>query len=74
MTTGKTRTAAALAKRDRAKERHDEAVADLHEAIVDDLDAGVTQQQLKEITGYSRERLRLIAKAVRERRAAEELK
>lgn len=69
MSSPKPRTVAALAKRDRAQAKAAEAVAELHEAIVDDLDAGVTQQALKEITGYSRERLRLIAKAVRDRRA-----
>lgn len=69
MTTRKPRTATALAKRNRAKDRHDAAVAELHEAIVDDLDKGVTQQELKRLTGYSRERLRLIAKAVRDQRA-----
>lgn len=72
MATKKTRTAAALARRDRAQSKAAEAVAALHEAIVDDLDDGVTQQELKDITGYSRERLRLIAKAVRDRRAQEE--
>lgn len=63
-----TRTAAALAERDRAKRKLDEATAELHEAIVDDLDDGVTQQHLKAIVGVSRERIRLIANEVRDRR------
>jgi hypothetical protein len=69
MTSRKPRTAAALAKRDRAKERHEAAIAELHEAIVDDLDDGFTQQELKDLVGVSRERIRLIAKEVRSRRA-----
>lgn len=69
MTTKRRRTKGALAKRDRAKGQLDTATTELHNAIVDDLDDGATQQELKEITGYSRERLRLIAKEVRVRRA-----
>lgn len=64
-----TRAAAALVRRDRAKQRLDEAIAELHEAIVDDLDDGVTQQQMKAIAGVSRERIRLITIEVRGRRS-----
>jgi hypothetical protein len=67
----KPRTIAALAKRRRTKQVDDDALAELHEAIVDDLDAGVTQKALVEITGYSRENIRLIAKAIRQQRAQE---
>lgn len=71
MTSPKPRTVAALAKRDRTRAKADEATRDLHQAIVDDLDHGIPQKVLAELTGYSRERIRLIAKAVRDRRAAE---
>jgi hypothetical protein len=67
MTSPKPRTVAALAKRDRARAKADQATRDLHEAIVGDLDDGVPQKVLADLTGYSRERIRLIAKAVRER-------
>lgn len=68
MTTRKSRSATARAKRDRAKQRLDEATAELHEAIVEDLEDGFTQQELKVIVGVSRERIRLIANATRHRR------
>lgn len=67
----KPRTIAAFAKRQRTRQRDEQAVTELHEAIVADLDAGVPQKDLKDITGYSRENLRLIAKAVRDKRAGQ---
>lgn len=72
MTAPKPRTVAAFAMRQRTKALDDAAVTDLQEAIVDDLDSGVQQKELATITGYSRENLRLIAKAVRDRRAVEQ--
>lgn len=71
MTARKPLTIAALAKRQRTRQRDQQAIVELHEAIVADLDAGVPQKELAEITGYSRENIRLIAKAVRDRRAPE---
>lgn len=71
MSSPKPRTVAALAKRDRARARAEQATVELHEAIVADLEDGVPQKELADLTGYSRERIRLIAKAVRERRDAE---
>lgn len=71
MTAKKSRTEAALAKRDRAKQRLDEAAAELHEAIVDDLDDRHTKVELAALMGVSRERIRLIENAVRERRSKE---
>ncbi|MGB3443866.1 MAG: hypothetical protein WBA97_34445 [Actinophytocola sp.] len=71
MTSPRPRTVAALAKRERARAKAEQATQDLHQAIVDDLDDGVTQKVLAELTGYSRERIRLIAKAVRERGESE---
>jgi hypothetical protein len=65
----KPRTIAAHARRQRAKQRAEEALSALHEAIVDDLDDGIPQKDLVAITGYTRENIRLIAKAVREARA-----
>lgn len=72
MASSKTATAIAFARRERTKARDDEALRALHEAIADDLDAKVPYRTLMDITGLSRERLRLIAEAVRDRRAASE--
>ncbi len=69
MASPKTATAAAHARRERTKARDEEALRALHEAITDDLDAKVPYKTLMDITGLSRERLRLIAEAVREKRA-----
>jgi hypothetical protein len=72
MSPPKPHTAAAFAKRLRTKSRDDEAVTQLHEAITADLDNKVPYKVLTEITGYSRENLRLIAKAVRDKREPEQ--
>jgi DNA-directed RNA polymerase sigma subunit (sigma70/sigma32) len=71
MAAKKPRTEAALTKRDRAKQRLDEATAELHEAIVDDLDDNHTKVELAALMGVSRERIRLIENAVRDRRKTE---
>lgn len=68
MTDRKPRTSAALTRHQKAKQRAAETLDALHEAIVDDLDAGVPQAELVRITGYSREHIRKIAKAIREAR------
>lgn len=69
MTTRKPRIAAALAKRDRLKNRLDAATVELHEALVDDLDDDFTKVELAKLMKVSRERIRLIENAVRDRRA-----
>lgn len=51
-----------IAARDRAKERHDDAIKAVHAAVLAALDAGVTQAELVRITGYSREHLRQLAR------------
>ncbi len=66
------RTAAAVAVRAQTKRELDEATVEFHEAITADLDAKIPYKTLEEITGYSRERLRMIANAVRETRAGQE--
>lgn len=66
------RTPDALAVRAQTERELDEATRELHEAIVSDLDDGVPQKTLADLTGYSRERIRLIAKAVRDRQAGVE--
>lgn len=71
MSSPKPATAAAFSRRRRTKARDEEAVRALHEAITDDLDNDVPYKTLQGITGMSRERLRLIANAVRERRQSE---
>lgn len=63
------RTAAAVAVRAQTKRELDEATAELHEAIVDDLDDGHAQIELAKLARVSRERIRLIANDVREKRA-----
>ncbi|TKG67039.1 hypothetical protein [Prauserella endophytica] len=68
MTDQKPRTLAAHARRQKTKARDEEAIAALHQAIVDDLDDGIPQVELVRITGYTRERIRQIAKAVRQAR------
>jgi hypothetical protein len=52
----------ALAARDRAERQLEQARAELHAAIVADLAAGVRQADLARATGYSRERIRQVAR------------
>jgi hypothetical protein len=59
----------AYANRTATKAADDAAVRALHETITDALDAKVPYRALMDITGMSRERLRMIANAVRARRA-----
>jgi len=52
----------AVAKHRRAEEQLDQARAELHAAIVADLEAGVRQADLVRATGYTRETLRRVAR------------
>ena len=56
----------ALRARKRAEKRHDDALAELHAAIIAGLDAGMKQAEIVRLTGYHRERIRQLAKAARE--------
>jgi len=65
----KTCTKPAYVRRQRTRDADTQAVQALHEAITDDLDNNVPYKTLMDITGMSRERLRMIAHEVRARRA-----
>lgn len=58
-------TPRALKRRQETQRRDKAALEALHLAIVADLDAGVTQAELVRLTGYTREHIRMVAKAVR---------
>lgn len=60
------RVITALRNRKRAEKRHEDALAELHAAIVAALDAGMKQAELVRLTGYHRERIRQLARAARE--------
>jgi hypothetical protein len=61
------KTPRALAARKNTQKRDKAALEALHAAIVDDLNSeAASQAELVRITGYTREHIRLIAKAARE--------